>query len=398
MAGEGQSSLADWILPGLLALVIGSAPFSIAISQSALTLAILARLIVRPRRPPPRTGLELPLLLWLGWILLTLPAATAPLESLQHMRRWLLLPAVWIFAEAARSCEARKHFFPALALGSGGVAIYGILQGFGVIGIAPEFVEMGKLPLTTNPMTAGALMMICSLAMLAFLMRAGSRSRTVLAAVAFALCLWALAMIQARSCWLGFIAGAFVLLFAERPRWAWLLPALLVLALALGPPRYRDRFTSAFRPGTEYRSNWQRIYMWKSGWRILKDHPFTGIGDRDLRELYERYTPEQDRDKVVIYGHLHSNPVMFAVLWGLPGFVLAMLFLLTIPILQWKRLRMLEVLGGRAPPQSTAWTLAGLAVWTGFFIAGLFEWYFGDAEVILLLWILTGLSLAPIEE
>ena len=39
-------------------------------------------------------------------------------------------------------------------------------------------------------------------------------------------------------------------------------------ATVLGPERYRERFTSAFGRGDEYKSNWQRRYMWKTGWQI----------------------------------------------------------------------------------------------------------------------------------
>lgn len=38
--------------------------------------------------------------------------------------------------------------------------------------------------------------------------------------------------------------------------------------------------------------------------------------------------------------------------------------------------------------------LGSLAAYTGFLVNGLFEWNFGDSEVIMLVWLLTGLALA----
>ena len=38
--------------------------------------------------------------------------------------------------------------------------------------------------------------------------------------------------------------------------------------------------------------------------------------------------------------------------------------------------------------------LGSLAGYTGFLVNGLFEWNFGDSEVIMLVWLLTGLALA----
>jgi len=396
---EGRGKITSGILSGLLILVIFAAPFSIAISQSALALVILLRATqLFAGKRLSLTGLEVPLLLWLGWIIVTLPAATDPVESLHHLKRWWLIPAVWLFAESARENILHRFAMPALAIGMAGVAVYGALQSFGVLEIAENFQRMKKLPLTTNPMTAGAIMMMGSLTLLSFLMRPQRNWRTVLTALSFALSFWVLILIQCRSCWMGFLGGVFLLLLLRRPKLAALLPLALILALVFAPPQYRERFTSAFRPGTEYHSNWQRIYMWKTGWRILKDHPVIGIGDRDLRAFYERYTPEEDRDNVVVYGHLHSNLVMFAVLWGVPGLVLGFMFLLSIPMLQWKRWRALKTAGGRGPPEAEAWIIAGISVWASFMIAGMFEWYFGDAEVILLLWAITGLSLGVLKD
>jgi O-antigen ligase len=399
MNREGRGGITGEILTGFLLLVAFAAPFSIAISQMALAGAILLRLAGFFRTPRlPRLGLEIPLLLWLGWILLILPAATDPGASVLHLKRWWLIPALWLIAEAASKDRARKLFFYALALGMSGVAIYGILQGFGIIDIAQEFRDMRKLPLTTNPMTAGGIMMIGSLTLLAFLERRQNHWRTIFLALAFLLSLWTLLFIQSRACWLGFLGGAFVLLLLRKPRLAWAIPVILALALVFGPAEYRSRFTSAFKPGVEYRSNWQRIHMWKTAWLILKDHPLIGIGDRDLGEFYKQYTAEENRENVVTYRHMHSNPVMFAVLWGVPGLAFALVFLFMIPLLQWRRFRALKTAGDRAPPDLLAWTTAGIAVWTGFMIAGLFEWYFGDAEVILLVWIIIGLSLTPWEK
>lgn len=399
MNPEGRGKITSEIMSGLLILVIFAAPFSIAISQSAMALAILFRIVqFLMGKQLSLTGLEVPLFLWLGWILVTLPAATDPMESLHHLKRWWLIPAIWLFAEAAGEMLLRRFAMPALAIGLAGVAVYGAMQSFGMLEIAENFQRMRKLPLTTNPMTAGAIMMMGSLTLLSFLMRPKRDWRTALTALAFVLSFWVLILIQCRSCWMGFLGGVFVLFLLRRPKLAALLPMVLFLALVFAPSQYRERFTSAFRPGKEYRSNWQRVYMWKTGWRILQDHPVIGIGDRDLRAFYERYTPEEDRAKVIVYGHLHSNLVMFAVLWGVPGLALGFMFLLSIPMLQWKRWRALKAIGGRGPPQAEPWILAGISVWASFMIAGMFEWYFGDAEVILLLWTITGLSLGIIKD
>ena len=166
---------------------------------------------------------------------------------------------------------------------------------------------------------------------------------------------------------LGLLAGLLLLFLYRRPRWTPGLVLLIVAAVMLGPPQYRGRLLSVFQQDQAHRSNLQRVHQWKTAWRILGDRPLTGIGDRDLREIYRAYTPPKDRGKVKVFGHLHSNPVMWAVLWGVPGLGLALLFLGAIPVLQLRRLRAWRAARLRAPPAAEAWALAGLAAWTGFF-------------------------------
>ena len=381
----------------LLLLVAGAAPFSIAISQTALALAALFGLAAWLRgRRPARLGLEAPLLLLLGWILLTLPLSTAPVESLLKLKRWLLLPAIWLAASAARGERARLALLYAIVLGSAGVALYGIAQHFGWVSLAQRYGH-GRIPLTTNPMTGGGLMMIAALVLVPFLGPKQTGRTRLLAALVLLPVLAALVFTETRSCWLGLLAGLGLLVIYRRPRWTPLLVLILAAGVMLGPSNYRARLFSVFGQGAAYRSNNERVTQWKTAWEMVEDRPLTGLGDRDLREPYREYMQREGREDDKVFGHLHSNPVMWIVLWGVPGLGLALIFLGSIPALQLRRLRTWRAGRLRAPPAAEAWALSGLAAWTGFFVAGLFEWYFGDAEVILLLWTVTGVSLAPLE-
>ncbi|MBK7670713.1 MAG: O-antigen ligase family protein [bacterium] len=51
---------------------------------------------------------------------------------------------------------------------------------------------------------------------------------------------------------------------------------------------------------------------------MVKDRPWTGVGDRGLEEISRQYyTSTTDR----YWGHLHSNIVHMAAIWGVPGLV-----------------------------------------------------------------------------
>ena len=45
---------------------------------------------------------------------------------------------------------------------------------------------------------------------------------------------------------------------------------------------------------------------------------------------------------------------------------------------------------------TSGWVLGTIGVWAGFHVAGLTEWYFGDAESMLLYLGLLGCALAPV--
>jgi O-antigen ligase len=120
---------------------------------------------------------------------------------------------------------------------------------------------------------------------------------------------------------------------------------------------------------------------------MFRRHPVTGIGDRDLREIGPEYFEHED---IQYKGHLHSNPLMLLVIWGVPGFLLGMGFLVWQGFLLFRRWRSRPREGD---PSADAWLLGALGIWAGFFVAGLTEWYFGDAESMLLYLALTGIAL-----
>lgn len=373
-------------LDAVLLLGIFSMPFSIAVSQTALAVAlVIAALALTAGWRPPRTGVELPAALFVGWALLDIAFSQIPAESLHHAKRFLLLPALWLYAGAAVRPGMARRLIAALGLGATGVAVVGIVQYLrGPGGL------LGRADLVQGYMTAGGLMMLCGLSLVAFLVRLKDWRARLPLLPALMTVLVALVFTYTRNAWLGFGAGTLLLLLLQRPQAAPIFAVLAVLAVVVAPASFRARMLSSFNP--EHRTNVQRVIMWKTGWRMLQDHPLTGVGDLDLKAIYSDYHRGED---VEIKGHLHSNLAMFAAIWGWPGLLLALFFLASLPWQLARRWRALRRLGERAPPLAAAWTLAALAVWLGFMVGGLFEWNFGDAEIALLLWTLMGLGLGP---
>jgi O-antigen ligase len=390
------SARVDRFLAVVLIVLAAAAPLSVGASQSVLGCAValgLYRWVAG--RKPIRTGLEAYAGLLVLWALIMIPFSSQPAQSLLFARRFYPLAALWLFAWAGGTESRRIAVLSALLTAGAGLGIYGIYQlwrqGEGAH-LSASGQLVGRVTLAQGYMTGGGIMMILALVALAFLLSPVSRRQRALTSLALVSILASLILTMTRSAWLGFSLGGMVVLAAARPRIAPIFLALLVLGTWAMPATYRARVLSAFDWSDQH--NQARVVMWQTGWRMLKDHPVTGVGDRDLKEIYRSYHPGQTRD---IPGHLHSNYVMFGAIWGLPGLAFALLLLAAIPVLLLARWRRLRAIRSRPPPLQAGWILAALGVWTGFCVAGFFEWNFGDAEVVLLLWIVAGMGLARIQ-
>jgi putative inorganic carbon (HCO3(-)) transporter len=386
-------AVTERVLPGAVILLALSATVSVSTSQSALGLALLG-LLVRWIRgvPPARTGLEWCAAALLGWACVSVIFSTDRVQSLVFLRRFYLLSALWIAATVVVTERRRRLVLVALGLGGVGLGLFGVFQLWrhgGAAYLPGSGQLVGRVTLTQGYMTGGGVMMIVGLGLTGFVMAPVSRRTRLLCLGALVVVGLALVLTLTRSAWLGFAAGAGVLVLLTRARWTPLLAVLLAVSILLMPQTIRTRLASSFDPA--HRDNAERVAMWKAGWRILWDRPVTGVGDRDLKAIYPRYRGERGRETP---GHLHNNLLMFAVIWGVPGFLLAVAFLVTAFVLAWRRWRRLRAAGPRAPPLALGWAQAAVAVWIGFNVAGLFEWNFGDAEVVLLLWLVMGLGLA----
>lgn len=400
------------VMAGALVGLCLTATFSISVTQILLgvaTAALLVRLAVARDPRAWAVGLEGPLLALLLWAVAMVPLSGDRAQSALFLRRFYLFAALFAAAGLVRAehgSRVRAGALAALLLGGAGTAVYGLVD-YARLGGA--FVDAwdgylkNRLVLTQHYMTSGALMMVTGLVALAFMLVVRGRRTRLLVAAALVPMAAALLLTLTRSAWLGFGAGAVVMLAMLRRRLAVGAVVLGVAAMLLVPGLVRDRFLSAFDPADA--QNTPRLVMWKVGLEIVADHPVTGVGDRDLDELYWAYRERAAGQPVtreaypggpvIAVGHLHNNVLHLAAIWGLPGLVLAVVFMVVLlRRLQgiWRGLRAAPVdPGDPAPPEG--WVLAAVGVWWGFVVAGMFEWYFGDAEVATLAWLISGLAL-----
>lgn len=187
-----------------------------------------------------------------------------------------------------------------------------------------------------------------------------------------------------RNAYLGLVAGALVLAMTARPRLGLaLLPAGAALLLLL-PAGVRERAASTFdRTDAAARD---RLSMWAAGAEMIAERPFTGVGPGRIKELYPVYRRPGFVEPSV--GHLHDNVVNVAAETGVPS-ALAYLAIVAAAFAGTWRLGT-----DRSRPALRALARGALAANAALFVAGVFEYNFGDSEILRLMLVVLALPFA----
>ena len=118
-----------------------------------------------------------------------------------------------------------------------------------------------------------------------------------------------------RSAWVGACVGIGLLFLLRDFRLMALLPVALAAFLALAPAALTTRLYSTFN--LKDPSNVDRVAMMKSGIRIIKDDPLTGVGPDMVIQVYPHYRDPSAVNQ--LNPHLHNVPLQIAAERGLPA-------------------------------------------------------------------------------
>ena len=366
---------------GCLLVLACALPVSIAVTEGALITGLVALAVSRAQGRPltfRRSWLEpASLALVFAWVLasITSPEAAA---SFWNLRKLYALGLIWLAAETLRDPVTRSRLVPLLAAGASLTATIGFL----IFAVQVQRDPTYRLQsLLSNQMTSAGVLAAAGLWVLGG-MTGGSVRRRLALSAAFVPILAALALTQTRSHWLGFAIGATVLLVARIPRAWWSVPAGAVLFALTAPAGLRARLASVIDP-TEP-GNQGRLSMWRSGLAIWREHPWTGAGLQDLLALYRRHRLP---DATFESGHFHNNLVQAAVSAGALGLIAFVAW--SVAALR-QLLRAVRASNGEA----RGLTASALAVFVAMQCAGMFDFTFGDAEVVYQSYLAIGVALS----
>jgi O-antigen ligase len=361
-------------------LLAAALPWSIAPMGIAAGLCAAFTLAVWLRRPSrrPSTPVLWPTLAWAAALALSAAFALDREASLPRLTKALFPLLVPLAAtHAARPGRGRRALAvllvsATLAAAHGLVlyALHGAAWPNRARGAAGHYMTYG-----------GQLLLWVTLAVAVLALERARRWRALGLAAALAGSV-ALAATFTRSAWLGLAVALATLLGLARPRWLPALAALLVLGLVLAPASIRERAWSAFDPA--HPTNLQRTCMWRSGIAMFRDHPLTGVGTGGIKEIYDRYMLPGATERA---GHLHSVPVQILATMGLAG----------LAAFAWLYGSLFACAGLVRRPRAglaAAVRLGVTALLVGFLVNGLFEWNFGDEELLYPLFTLAGIAWA----
>ncbi len=147
--------------------------------------------------------------------------------------------------------------------------------------------------------------------------------------------------------------------------------SLVILSSIILPESFTERSKSII--DINHPSNESRLNMWKTGIEMFKDHPLTGIADSHIREIYETYRKPESQGEGV---HLHNNFIMVLATTGIFGFLSFLIFFILIFAKQ------VKYFINEREPSSKMLMLGSILVMISFQVSGVFEWSFGDHEVM----------------
>ena len=348
---------------------VAALQISIAIAETllALTGALwIALLIVKRER------LTAPAWFWLlaayaGLTLLSATLSLAPITSLTDSKQLLLFLIVPVVYRLARGPKALTLTTVIISVGAAS-AILGIVQ-YGIL----EYDNLGRRPqgsLTHYMTYSGLLMLVAGMAAARVLFH--DRDRTWPALVMPALIV-ALALTFTRSAWVGGCLGVGLLLVLKDLRLLALLPVVAALFFGLAPSRVTDRLYSMF--DLQDPTNRDRVAMARTGARLIRDYPITGVGPDVVKDVYREY-----RDPNAVQEtnpHLHNVPMQIAAERGLPALAVWIAFIVAVTR---------SLVRHRRTTAYGSLPAGGLAAVVSMLAAGLFEYNFGDSE-FLMLWL-----------
>ena len=375
--------------------------FSIALSQLLLGLALVAVVASGRRlRFPP---IKLPLALFFLLTVLAVIMSPDPYGGLPQIRKFFVFGIILAVFNSFKTLRQMRN----LVLTWTGFALLSAIASFVQLWhrhtLALEqnandygFYLDGRITgFASHWMTFGAEQMIVLLMLLSFLLFSPERRGKILALAGLPVLWLSIVLGLTRSIFLLGVPTGVIYLLWNRKRW-------VVAALAIGlaftsivaPFQVRDRVLSAVKPHKEVDSNLRRVIMIRTGWEMVKAHPWLGLGPEQIGPQFLNYVPKDVSRPLPKgwYGHLHNVYLQYAAERGI----------LALFMMMWLIGKVLHdflasLRSGNLTPEAHYFLHGAVATILALLVEGLFEYNFGDSEVLTMFLVVVSCGYLAIE-
>jgi O-antigen ligase len=405
-----------------------------------VALAVLFVRLLLGRTPGVRTPLDAPILAFAVWTLLSASFSADPGASHEYAKKLILLGIFFLAVDSLAEPKSRERVTSVALLGGIALAGFVVLQyhvlGFDGFNNRPHgflghYMSAAGLVMSATVMAAGRLafgrerprlssadgLLLAAVAgglallaaahavglglrateiVVAALALVGSRmavrrgpwpgpaTGAVLAAVMLPLGAWALLVSRTRNAWVGALVGVGLVTLLRAPKALFALAAAALVVVVARPAAVMDRLTLTDASSVD------RYYMWQAGIDMIRDKPVFGQGPGMILRQYPSYRwPEAPNAQAP---HLHNNLLQLAAERGIPCALFWLWWMASAVADAWGESRRLL----KAPDRrGSAWVaVAALAIWLAVMVSGLFEYNFGDSEVLMFFLLVSALPYA----
>jgi len=381
----------DWLIGAFLILFVFWSPISITATQAAVSFALLfwlVKMFLTGKFQLMRNPLNIPIAAFL--FIAALGVITA-MDFSYSLKGYMSLTWIVIFfltVNNVKDVTQFKKLLRVLILIITVAAIYGILQHFTRVDIFGNIKFLKKSLARScgffdSPQTFGNYVLLAFPIVIGLSFYANSVREKRWLQLSSLLILTATMFSYVRGVWLGLIGGLmFMGILRSRKFLLSVVGAIIAVALlfaALPSLKFSRRLRETFK---SEKPVGDRIYFWKGSLRIIRDYPVTGSGWKGFRLVYPKYEPAASQQPAC---NAHNNFLDIAVSSGLLGLGVFLWVLIVIYKFVFSMFKHCE----DGYFKGIAWGFLGS--FTGFLIAGLSQYNFGDSEVVMLFYFLLGM-------
>jgi len=359
--------------------------FSIAVSQILLALALAALLVSsHPIRLPP---IKLPLALFMAGTVISLLASGHIQQGMPQIRKFYVFFILLVVYSTFRSLAEIRAV---VLLWAGVAALSALRSVFQFWRVYKQSEELGRsfydlyvgariTGFMSHWMTFGGEEMIVLLLLASYLFFSLEPRWKTAGWICAAILAVSMVLGFTRSIFLlGFPAGLLYLLWFWKKWLVAAVPAVVIIALFLGPEALRERAISVVQPKAEVDSNRHRAILRETGVLIIRAHPWLGLGPEQIKYQFDQWAPASAHPLPEgYYGHLHNIYLQYAGERGIPV-LLALLWLIAKALWDYGRALRRKL----AAPDARFILHGAIAVIISILAEGFDEYNLGDSEVL----------------